>query len=580
MANNSVAEPIDEVKALTPFWQMIRDIRGGTASMRDAGRLYLPQEPAESESDYFNRLSRSVFTNFYKRTVNVLVGKPLKDPVVLEEDVPEDIRLMMDNVDLAGSDVNVFARNVLQSAIDDGVTHMLIDFPAVQEQLDGLFPDGSLTLQQEREGGVRPYAIHIKAADMLGWKFVVDVNGKKILTQIRFRELVKKDDPQDEFNQEFVERIRVYEPGRVRIFERQKDSGRAGSSSNAGNPDGEDDYIQIADFTTTMPEIPLVTFYTNRVGFLLGEPLLLDFAYLNVAHWQSDSDQRHIVHVARVPILFGTGLGTDEDGPSSFTLEIGMGTFTRGPKGSTLEYVEHTGAGVESGQKDLDNLVERMEALAIALITKKNSGNVTATERVINEMESVSDLGLIARELESALEQMLDWFGRWMNKGEDAGGSVSVFKDFGIAAGSEKDLEHLRKDRDAGDLSLTTYWNEEKRRGLLSDDFDPEQEVDLLDLESAGSPGGPGLQTDEAESVNRIGDVTGSADGHTHVLEDGGWTSEVNGHRHRWSAEGTETSEADGHVHTLERRTQALQTLTAEPPAQPPPQQPPVAAVQ
>ena len=576
MANNSVAEPIDEVKALTPFWQMIRDIRGGTASMRDAGRLYLPQEPAESESDYFNRLARSVFTNFFKRTINVLVGKPLKDPIILEEDVPEDIREMMDNVDLAGSDLNVFARNVLQAAMDDGVTHILIDFPAVQQQMEGLFPDGNLTLQQERDGGVRPYAIHIKAQDMLGWKFVTDVNGRKVLTQIRFREIVKIDSPGDEFQQEFVERIRVYEPERVRIFERQKETGRAGGTGNVDNASGEDDYLQIADFTTTLTEIPIVTFYTNRVGFMIGEPLLLDFAYLNIAHWQSDSDQRHIVHVARIPILFGTGLGTDEDGPASFTLEIGMGTFTRGPKGSTLTYVEHTGAGVESGQKDLDNLVERMEALAIALITKKNSGGVTATERVINEMESVSDLGLIARELESALENMLDWFGIWMNKGEDSGGSVTVFKDFGIAAGSDKHLELLQKDRAAGDLSLTTYWNEQKRRGLLSDDFDAEQEIELLNLESAGDTSGEGLEVDETTALNRIGDTTAASDGHQHILEDDGKTNEVNGHRHRWTAEGTETTEADGHVHALERRTQALQTLEAQPP-QP---QPIVAAVE
>jgi hypothetical protein len=566
MANNSVAEPIDEVKGMTPFWQMIRDIRGGTASMRDAGRLYLHQEPAESESDYFNRLSRSVFTNFYKKTINVLVGKPLKDPIVLEEDVPDDIQAMMDNVDLQGSDLNVFARNVLQSAMDDGASHILVDFPAVEQQMEGLFPDGSLTLAQERDGGIRPYAIHIKAQDMLGWKFVVDVNGKKILTQIRFRELVKKDDPEDEFSQTFVERIRVYERGFVRIFERQKEAG--GTTGNAGSGGGEDDYVQIAQFTTTLDFIPIITLYTNRVGFLLGEPLLQDFAYLNIAHWQSDSDQRHITHVARVPILFGTGLGTDEDGPSSFTLEIGMGTFTRGPKGSTLEYVEHTGAGVESGQKDLDNLVERMEAMAIAIITKRKPGGITATERVMDEAEAVSDLGLLARELESTLENMLDLFGVWMKKGPDAGGSVTVFKDFGIAIGSEKDLELLRKDRDANDLSLTTYWKEQKRRGLLSDDFNAEQEIDLLDLEGEGG-GGKGIETDDEAAFNRVGDTTESSNGHTHVLEDNGWTNSTEGsggnpHRHRWSAEGTETSEADGHVHGLTRRKAALAELDAE----------------
>lgn len=561
MADNSVAEEIDEVKGMTPFWQMIRDIRGGTAAMRDAGRLYLHQEPAESESDYFNRLSRSVFTNFYKKTINVLVGKPLKDPIVLEEDVPDDIREMMDNVDLQGNDLNVFTRNVLQAAMDDGATHILVDFPAVEQQLEGLHPGGALTLAQEKSEGVRPYSIHIRAQDMLGWKFVIDLNGKKILTQIRFREIVKRE--VDEFTQEFVERIRVYEPGNVRIFERVKESSRAGGSSNAGNPQDDDDYILIAAFTTTLDFIPIVTLYTNRAAFMLGEPLLLDFAYLNVAHWQSDSDQRHITHVARVPILFGTGLGTDEDGPASFSLEIGMGTFTRGPKGSTLEYVEHTGAGVDSGQKDLENLVERMEAMAIAIISKRKPGGITATERVLDESEAMSDLGLIVRETESALENMLDLFGVWMNKGEDDGGSVTLFKDFGIGIGSDKDIELLRKDRDAGDLSLMTYWAEQKRRGLLSDDFDAETEIDLLDLE--GDRGASkGIEPEGEADLNKVGDTTEVANGHDHVLEENNWTNEVDGHRHRWSAEGTETSEADGHAHTLTRRAEALRQEEAQ----------------
>ena len=543
MANEKVEEPTEEYNAMRPFWQQIQDIRGGTAPMRDAGKLYMPQEPAEGETAFFNRLSRSVFTNFYKKAVDVLVGRPLKDPVVLGEDVPHDIEELMDNVDLLGNDLTVFARKVLQATIDDGATHIIVDFPPTDE-ITGDMPDGSLTLQQESRFGIRPYSIHVKSLDAIGWKFEVAASGEKILTQFRYLEFVKRADPENPFAQITVKRVRVHEPGLVNVWE---DVGEAGK---------EADWVVVETHLTSLDFIPIVTVYANRVGFLVGSPTLLDFSYLNIAHWQSDSDQRNIVHVARVPILFGTGLGMGEEGQAAFTLEVGMSTMTKGPKGSTLAYIEHTGAGVQAGQGDLDNLVQRMEAIASGFLVVRPTGQQpTATGKLIDNVENESDLGLVARELESALENMLDLFGVWMNKGEDAGGTVTVFKDFGVTLGASADLDLLQKDRAAGDISQETYWAEQKRRGILSDDFDPEQERELLDAEG---PRDSELDASLEGESNAAGDQTGEADGHQHRLEDNGRTSEVDGHSHTWDPKGTTTGSTNGHTHPLPRQAAAV----------------------
>lgn len=542
MANEKVRLESEEWNIMSPFWQMIRDIRAGTKAMRDAGKLYMPQEPAEGETAFFNRLSRSVFTNFYKKSVDVFVGRPLKDPVVLDDDVPEDIVELMDNIDLLGNDITVFARNILQQALDDGATHIIVDFPPTDD-ITGDMPDGALTLEQENRFGIRPYAIHVKPLEAIGWKFEVALSGEKILTQFRYLEAVKRQDPDNPFAQITIERVRVHEPGLVNVWE------------NQAPKDKDADWVVVETHFTSLTFIPIVTLYANRVGFMLGSPTLLDFAYLNVAHWQSDSDQRNIVHVARVPILFGTGLGMGEEGQAAFTLEVGVSTMTKGPKGSTLTYVEHTGAGVKSGQDDLNDLVERMEAIASGFIVKRPAGTVTATGKVIDQAENESDLGLIARELESALENILDLFGVWMNKGEEAGGGVSVFKDFGVTIGASTDLDLLQKDRAAGDISLDTYWAEQKRRGILSDDFDPEEEKDLLDAEGPRDP--IDESTLQGES-NAVGDQTGAADGHQHRLEDDGTTSEVDGHSHTWDPNGTQTGSTNGHSHPLPGRAAAV----------------------
>jgi len=473
-----VADPVVEYKAMAPMWRMISDIRDGTRAMRAARKSYLPQHPGESLEAYDVRLSIAVFTNFYKKTVDKLVGKPLTKPVVLDEDVPPAIDDLMEDVDRNGTDINVFARNVLTAAMDDGATHVLVEFPVTAAAVEGEFPDGTLSMAQERALDVRPYFRHIKAKDLIGWKFVVSPSGQKILTQIRIRETTRRPDPESEFNTIIVPRIRVYDRPvaanegqvKVRVFEQLEL--------------GEDkEWVEVEAHFMTSPEIPIVTMYTNKKSFLVGEPLLLDFAYLNIAHWQSDSDQRNIVHVARVPILFSTGFGGDEHGMQQEQITVGAGTFTRAPKGATLSYVEHTGKGVDAGQKDLQDLELRMSSLGLEMMTRK-PGNPTATAKAIDTAETTSDLGLIAMELESMMSEMLDWFAFWLNLGEEAGGTLSVFKDFGIIMSDATDIAALQAARANGDISRETFWTELKRRGLLSDDFDPEDEIDLLDAES------------------------------------------------------------------------------------------------
>jgi hypothetical protein len=436
--------------------------------------------------------------------------------------------------------------------------------------VEGDFIDGSLTVEQEELLGVRPYAKHVKAADLIGWKWQIS-NNKKVLTQIRVREYVKVDGD-DEFTQEVRERIRVIEPYIQRVYEKSEPN----EQQSSGDPD---EWVLIEAKVTTMPIVPLVTMYTNKVGFLLGSPLLLDIAYLNVAHWQSDSDQRNILHVARIPILFATGFGDDD---SQVTIEIGSNTFARAPKGATLEYVEHTGKGIDAGVKDLKDLEERIQLLGMELLVKRPQGNVTATARTLDQAEADSELGLIAKELENTLNKMLDLFGRWVGLGDDGGGSTEVFKDFGIESEDLQDVDLLLRSRMAGEISQMTFWDEIKRRGLLSDNFNPTTEINLLDIESGGSINvkGDGEDDDEdslpgaaAERRNQEGDTTSEANGHTHVLQANGVTDTVidentgESHSHTWDELAIRTSVDAAHSHILLVRAAAGSHVGADAPS-------------
>jgi hypothetical protein len=572
---DAVAIPNREYADHIKFWTLTATLRQGTDAMRLAGKDYLPMEKDEDPSSYRARLARSVLTNLYKKTADKLVGKPLKKPIICEEDVPEEIKQLLDDVDSVGTRLDVFAAQVFKQAVDDGVTHILVEFPnsnALGQEI-GEFrnPDGTraLSVAQAKKLNVRPYARHVKSEDLIGWQWEM-IDGKKVLTQIRIFEWGRSPSPDNEFEQVKTERIRVIERNVWALYEKRKQ-----------DKEGQSEWVRIESGVNSLGEIALTTLYTNKTVFMCGRPWLEDIAWLNVAHWQSDSDQRNLLHVARVPILFAKGFGDDD---SKFSLSVGAATYVKGPSSADLKYVEHSGKGIEAGRNDLKDIEERIQQLGLEMLIKRPTGNTTATARALDQAEADSALGMASQELENCLEEMLVWFAKWLELGDD-GGSLSVFKDFGIEQADAADIEILLKAKQAGEISQVTFLKEIKRRGLLSDDFDPQTEIDLLDIEGAGSASMEeepeidpltGEETGEAKEVpgrNNVGDVTSEESGHRHTLEENGkMTTEIDehgvSHTHTWDEMGIRTSVDAGHSHVLLSR--AAQTKAPAPDIPPP----------
>jgi hypothetical protein len=572
---DAVAIPNQEYADHIKFWTLTSTLRKGTEAMRAAGKEYLPMEKKEEPHAYRARLKRSVLTNLYKKTADKLVGKPLKKPIICEEDVPEEIKQLLDDIDSVGTRLDVFAAQVFTQAVDDGVTHILVEFPNSnalgQEVGEFRNPDGTraLSVAQAKKLNVRPYARHIKAEDLIGWQWEM-IDGKKVLTQIRIFEWGRMPDPDNEFEQKRTERVRVIERNMWTLYEKQKQS-----------QEQKEEWVRIESGANSLGEIALTTLYTNKTVFMCGRPWLEDIAWLNVAHWQSDSDQRNLLHVARVPILFAKGFGDDD---SKFSLSVGAATYVKGPSSADLKYVEHSGKGIEAGRNDLKDIEERIQQLGLEMLIKRPTGNTTATARALDQAEADSALGMVSQELENALEEMLVWFAKWLEIGDD-GGSLSVFKDFGIESADAADLEMLMKARQAGEISQVTFLKEIKRRGLLADDFDPQTEIDLLDIEGAGSAsmieedeidpltGEPTGEPKEIPGRNKEGDVTSEESGHRHTLEaNGAMSTEIDehgvSHTHEWNEMAIRTSVDEGHSHVLLTRAAATKGAA---PAIPPP---------
>jgi hypothetical protein len=231
---------------------------------------------------------------------------------------------------------------------------------------------------------------------------------------------------------------------------------------------------------TTLNEVPFVPIYAGRYGFMRVKPPLIEVAHLNVAHWQSASDQQTILHVARVPILTVTGVDDE-----AFKLEVGASAAIKLPEGSKMEYVEHSGAAIGAGVTELEKIEERMRQAGAELLVL--APRMTATQVMTENVVGLSLLQRITLTYQDALNQALAITARWV--GEANGGTVTLFNDYGVATLQEASAQLLLQTNQAGKLSDETLHSEFQRRGILDAATSWEDEQARLELQ------GPALDT-------------------------------------------------------------------------------------
>ena len=435
----TVATPRAEVIDMQDVCHAVRTVYRGTTAMRNAGRTYLPQEEGESELAYKSRLSRTVLFNATRKTVQDMAGRVFAKEIQLEGG-SANFTKWIENIDGTGRHLNTFAGAVFQDALVSGVAYIVADTP---EMMEGA--------TRANEG--KPYLVHLTVDDVIGWTYEPTEDGLK-LTSFRYYETAEVID--DEIHSRTIRQIKVLLPG---AWQRWRENAKK-------------EWELDAEGTRGIAEIPVVPVYTNQTGFMTGEPPLRDLADLNITHWQSSSDQRNILHVARVPILFLAGVQEDVQ------LLVGAGSLTRAnDPAATMAYVEHSGAAIGSGKDDLKELEFQMQAMGLQLLQAEPSQ--TATGEVRDDVKENSRLARMADGLKDGLENALRLMGELGGvSGQEP--DVMVNKDFGITARGAVDIQAILAAWTAGLISAETAINEMVRRGFLSDTITPDEEAQRI----------------------------------------------------------------------------------------------------
>jgi len=436
------------VDRMREYWAIVDPLMGGTQAMRAAGKALLPQYPAEKDDTYKERLALSTLLPAYAETVASSTSRVFAEPLQLGEDVPEPIKLLSADIDLGGNDLNSWSVEWFREALAKGLCHALIEHQPTRDK------DGNKlykTVAEEQAAGVRPYAVIIKPGQVLGWRF----DGGKLM-QVRYTESVEVAD--GDFGVKCVEQVRVLEPGSWRTY-RKAEKGGAWEQHDQG--------------LTSLNYIPWVTFYTGRTGPMTAKPPLLELAHLNVKHWQSQSDQDNLLHVARVPLLF---VFTDND---EFQLTISSASATRMPKDGNAKYVEHTGAAITAGRDSLNDLVDDMRMAGAKLLQKDKQAVKTAAQANEEAAQELSPLARLAGQFADCIAQLLQILADYGSLKE--GGHVEMRGNFDSDFAPEISVPNLISMANSGKLSDQSLYSEMQRRGVISDELDWEEEKARID---------------------------------------------------------------------------------------------------
>lgn len=459
----------------SPWWNKINDVLGGTERMRGVGAQHLPQHPEESDNAWANRLAVNTLFNQTELTLAAWVGRPFSEPVK-RVDIHSQLEPFLDDIDLEGNNVSVFARKWFQGGVAKGLHHVLIDFPVVGEKKDGL----PRTLEDDQKENLRPYWVDVPAENLISAN-AVRIQGKWVLTEIRILETIEE---KNGFLTTFKERIRVQTPGHIQLWELVPKTKRSRKK----------EWRVIDEFDIGLDFIPLVTFYTDEQGFMLAKPPLLDLVNLNIRHWQSTSDQTAILTVARFPIMAASGALNEDN------IVIGPGHWLHSPDPTgKFYYVEHEGKAIEAGRMDLADLEEQMAQYGAEFL-KRKPGNLTATARTLDSAESTSPLQDMTIRFNDAMETALRYTAAWLKLEDAEIGMLAIITDFGPEKFEKVDLDALLAAVKSKAISKKAFVQELIRRGVLGEDFDPEADIKLIEEEikkaakqepNFNPPGGP-----------------------------------------------------------------------------------------
>ena len=470
--SNRVDNTSADYNAMSGYWVKVASVLAGIDAIREQPQ-FLPQFPNESDADYKFRQKHSKLTNVFGDIVETLSTKPFSREVAIANEAPPSWATeLVEDIDGKGNHLTVFAQDFFYGGIADAINWILVEFPRAEN-------GQTRTRADEQRAGVRPYWVRIDPRNLIAIE-TARINGQEEFVHVRMREDRTK---RDGYREERVERIRVierekiadnnYGPPTFKVFEKQ-----SGSQSAS-------DWVEVDQGTMTIEQIPLVPFLTGRrlgAGWRI-KPVLRDAIDLQIDLYQQESGLKYAKEATAFPMLTGNGVQPqlNEDGTVK-SVPVGPKAVLYAPMGpdgnhGEWSFIEPSAESLTFLSNDIDTTKDDLRELGRQPLTAQ-TGNITVVTATFAGDKANSVIQAWSFNLKDALENAFDLTGQWINQSEDI--EVFVNTDLSIGIADEVGPKALAGMRSRGDISLVTYWDEMKRRGILSPEFDPEVEAERI----------------------------------------------------------------------------------------------------
>lgn len=418
----------DEVAAMVPRWDRIRDALSGQDAIKDHDRRtvrsgqwasrYLPMPNASDQSEqnqirYAQYIERAVWYAVTGRTHRGMVGQVFqKDPVL---ELPTLLEQLETDIDGGGVSLAQQASKALGFVVGFGRGGLLTDYPTTEEPA---------SRADQQAGKLRPTVCLYDPWSIINWR-VKSVGSQQILTLVVLSETYSLED--DGFELKCDDQYRVLELLDADEF----DEGGA-LLARAGEyrvgiwrrADGKTEWEEAeVSYPKDSSGAPLRYIPFQFLGALNNDPAvdlppLGDLVDLNVAHYRNSADYEESVYIVGQPTPWAAGLTqTWVDKNFANGVQLGSRATMPLPAGGSCGLLQ---AAPNTLPKEAMEAKERQMVALGARLVEQRQVQRTATEARQEQAAELSTLGMCSRNVAAAYVQALAWAGAFVGTDEPA----------------------------------------------------------------------------------------------------------------------------------------------------------------
>lgn len=419
-------------------WSRMRDVCDGDASIKAAGKLYLPAPGGLDKDDYEAYKQRALFYEAMGRTVQGFVGAiSRKDPVI---ELPSQLEPMLDNATADGMSLHELIKTICGETLLQARGGLLVDYDEKKKQ---------------------PYFAVYQTEDITNW----------FDDTIVLHETIYEADPKDRFNQVAVEQYReltllngVYT---VQLWRKKPET--INGVMVEWQPYGEPIIPNAKG--RTFDRIPF--FWLTPLGNTprINKPPLLGLANVCVSHYCSSADLEHGRHFSGLPTLVVTGVNDPNQ-----VIHVGSLAAIKLMDPNAKVYYAEVAGNFASLEHALAEKQAMMAVLGAAVFHADPKGVEAAETARIRKSGETSLLMGVTTATETTLKAALECAAQWA-AADGASIEVTFNREFVDTVLDGPALTGLVQAYQAGALSLEQFLYNLQQGDMLAPETDIETEA-------------------------------------------------------------------------------------------------------